>query len=117
MGRPARPGARRRRGRLLGLGLGSCDRGRGRGRTAFTGREAAFWAAAEIVWNDGALDVDCRSWSRAAVDTAAPYATVGRYVNDVTEVGADVARLIYGDAKYERLVALKRDWDPTTSFG
>ena len=33
--------------------------------------------------------------------------TVGRYVNDVTEVGGDIARMIYGDAKYERLVALK----------
>ncbi|MCP9485167.1 MAG: BBE domain-containing protein [Gaiellaceae bacterium MAG52_C11] len=45
-------------------------------------------------------------------DTAAPHATVGRDVNDVTEVGGDVAHIIYGDAKYERLVALKREWDP-----
>ena len=77
--------------------------------TAFTGRDAAFWAGAEIVWNDDALDDACRSWARTAADTAAPYATVGRYVNDVTEVGHDVARMIYGDAKYDRLVALKRD--------
>jgi FAD/FMN-containing dehydrogenase len=33
-------------------------------------------------------------------------------VNDVAEVGADMARTVYGDAKYERLVALKREWDP-----
>ncbi len=84
--------------------------------TAFTGRDAAFWAAAEIVWKDFALDVACRSWARAAADTAAPYASVGRYVNDVTEVGGDVARMIYGDAKYERLVALKREWDPDNVF-
>jgi FAD/FMN-containing dehydrogenase len=80
--------------------------------TAFTGRDAAFWAAAEIVWKAGSLDEACRSWARAAADTAAPYASVGRYVNDVTEVGGDVARMIYGDAKYGRLVALKREWDP-----
>ena len=84
--------------------------------TAFTGRGAAFWAAAEIIWNDGALDEACRSWARAAADSAAPYASVGRYVNDVTEVGGDVARMIYGDAKYERLVALKREWDPDNVF-
>jgi FAD/FMN-containing dehydrogenase len=84
--------------------------------TAFTGRDAAFWAGAEIAWNDGAIDDACRSWARAAADTAAPYAAVGRYVNDVTEVGGDVARMIYGDAKYERLVALKREWDPDNVF-
>ncbi len=84
--------------------------------TAFTGRDAAFWAAAEIVWKDGALDDACRSWARAAADSAAPHATVGRYVNDVTEVGGDVARMIYGDPKYERLVAIKREWDPDNVF-
>jgi FAD/FMN-containing dehydrogenase len=83
--------------------------------TAFTGRDAAFWAAAEVVWHDGALDDACRSWARSAADTAAPYASVGRYVNDVTEAGGDV-RNIYGDAKYERLVALKREWDPDNVF-
>ena len=84
--------------------------------TAFTGRGAAFWAGAEIVWKDDAFDRACRSWARAAADTAAPYATAGRYVNDVTEVGGDVARTIYGDAKYDRLVALKRTWDPDNVF-
>jgi FAD/FMN-containing dehydrogenase len=84
--------------------------------TAFTGRDAAFWAAAEIVWQDGALDDACRSWARAAADTAAPHSSVGRYVNDVVEVGRDVARTIYGDAKYERLVTLKRAWDPDNVF-
>ena len=36
-------------------------------------------------------------------------------MNDVAETG-DVARAIYGDAKYERLVALKRAWDPDNVF-
>jgi len=84
--------------------------------TAFTGRNAAFWAAAEIVWNDAAIDDACRSWARTAADTAAPYASTGRYVNDVAEVGGDVVRMIYGDAKYERLVALKRRLDPDNVF-
>jgi hypothetical protein len=84
--------------------------------TAFTGRDAAFWAAAEIIWKDDALDSACRSWARVAADTAVPHASAGRYVNDVIEVGGDVVRNIYGDAKYERLVALKRAWDPDNVF-
>ncbi len=84
--------------------------------TAFTGRDAAFWAAAEIVWHDAALDDACRSWARAAADTATPHASVGRYVNDVAEVGGDVVRTIYGDVKHERLVALKREWDPDNVY-
>ncbi|HSC51664.1 MAG TPA: FAD-binding oxidoreductase [Gaiellaceae bacterium] len=84
--------------------------------TAFTGREAAVWLAAEALWDDEALDERCRSWGRAALAELAPFASAGRYVNDVAEVGADVARLVYGDAKYDRLVALKRAWDPDNVF-
>ena len=85
-------------------------------QTAFTGRNAAVWAAAEIVWKDAALDDACRAWARASADSAAPHAALGRYVNDVTEVGGDVARMIYGERKYQRLVALKREWDPDNVF-
>jgi len=84
--------------------------------TAFTGRTAAFWAGAEAFWDDPAQDDAHRAWSQAAMATAAPYAVTGRYVNDVAESGVDVVRAIYGDAKYERLVALKRAWDPDNVF-
>ena len=84
--------------------------------TAFTGREAAVWLAAEALWDDEALDEQCRAWGREALADLAPFASRGRYVNDVVEVGANVARMIYGDAKYERLVALKREWDPDNVF-
>ena len=84
--------------------------------TAFTGRNAAAWLAAEAMWDDPALDEQCRSWAREALADLAPFASDGRYVNDVAEVGADLARTVYGDAKYERLVALKREWDPDNVF-
>ena len=84
--------------------------------TAFTGREAAVWLAAEALWDDDVLDDRCRAWARDALSDFAPFASGGRYVNDVAEVGADVARMVYGDAKYERLVALKREWDPDNVF-
>jgi FAD/FMN-containing dehydrogenase len=84
--------------------------------TAFTGRDAAFWAAAEAFWTDPAVDDACRSWTRAGSAAAEPYATIGRYVNDVIETGDDVVRSVYGNMKYERLVALKREWDPDNVF-
>jgi FAD/FMN-containing dehydrogenase len=84
--------------------------------TAFTGRGAAAWLAAETMWDDAELDDQCRAWGRDALADLAPFASDGRYVNDVAEVGADQARIAYGDAKYERLVALKREWDPDNVF-
>jgi FAD/FMN-containing dehydrogenase len=83
--------------------------------TAFTGRTAAFWMAAEIQWDDPALDDDCREWARAAMSEVEPFAVAGRYVNDVAEAQED-GRTIYGDEKYGRLVALKRTWDPDNVF-
>jgi FAD/FMN-containing dehydrogenase len=74
------------------------------------------WLAAEALWDDDALDAQCRAWGREALADLAPFASSGRYVNDVAEVGANVARMVYGDAKYERLVALKREWDPDNVF-
>jgi len=84
--------------------------------TAFTGRDAGFWAAVEILWDDPVLDDACRAWTRSAIADATEYASAGRYVNDVAEVGGDLVRSIYGDAKHERLVALKRAWDPDNVF-
>jgi hypothetical protein len=84
--------------------------------TAFTGRDARFWASAEIQWDELELDDACRAWGRSALDEAQPYESAGRYVNDVAEVGRDLARAIYGDDKYERLRALKREWDPDNVF-
>ena len=44
-----------------------------------------------------------------------PFLATGRYVNDVVEADTPGAQ-IYGPAKYERLVALKRRYDPDNFF-
>jgi hypothetical protein len=82
---------------------------------AFTGREAAYWIAVENLWHDAALDEPARDWTRALMDDVLPFTSAGRYVNDVAEASLDPAS-IYGAEKYERLVGLKRAWDPENVF-
>ena len=45
-----------------------------------------------------------------------PYSTGRVYVNFLGEEGQDRVRAAYGEAKYERLRALKRKSDPTNFF-
>jgi len=82
---------------------------------AFTGRHAPFNVSAELAWTDPADDEGRMAWGRAAIDKIRPFMTTGRYVNDVVEAGTDGAQ-IYGQAKYERLVALKQKYDPDNFF-
>ncbi len=84
--------------------------------TAFTGRGAAFWVSVEALWDDAEADDAHVGWGRAAMAALTPSTTVGAYVNDQADTGDDVVRSVYGDAKYERLVALKRAWDPDNVF-
>jgi FAD/FMN-containing dehydrogenase len=82
---------------------------------AYTGRDAAFSCSAELLWTDPADDEARMEWGRSAIARLKPFMTTGRYVNDVVEARTDGAE-IYGKAKYERLVGLKRKYDPENVF-
>ena len=82
---------------------------------AYTGRDGAFSVSAELLWTDPANDEGRIAWGRAALAALKPFMSTGRYVNDVVEPGTDGAQ-IYGKAKYERLVGLKRRYDPDNVF-
>ena len=83
---------------------------------AFTGRDAPFWLGVEAAWDDPSLDGAHREWGKVTMDALTPFTADGHYVNDMVETGDDVARGVYGDAKYDRLVQLKRTYDPDNVF-
>lgn len=83
---------------------------------AFTGRSAGWWLSAEAMWDDPALDGPHMTWARRAMGALKPFTTVGQYVNDAVESDVGSVRAIYGNEKYERLVALKRTYDADNFF-
>ena len=84
--------------------------------TAFTGREAGFQMSSESTWDDPSADQTRVNWAREAYAIVEPHSRTGRYVNDVADSGPDLGRWVYGDAKYDRLVGVKRTWDPDNVF-
>lgn len=85
------------------------------GATAFNGRQAGF--TFNINGNSRTADsFDAeREWARNLWSALAPYHT-SVYVNFLMEEGEERVRQAYGAAKYDRLKALKRKYDPTNFF-
>jgi hypothetical protein len=84
--------------------------------TAFGGsRRDVRWA-----YNMAAVSpagaVHDRGWVADFHDALRPYATAGTYVNFLSDAGEERVRAAYGDAKYDRLAAIKREWDPGNVF-
>jgi Berberine and berberine like len=83
---------------------------------AFAGRDAMFWVGMEAFWEDPGDDETFIGWGRRTWNALEPFTGAGHYVNDMVETGEPIVRSIYGDAKYERLVGLKRAFDPDNVF-
>jgi FAD/FMN-containing dehydrogenase len=83
---------------------------------AFTGREAPFWLGVEAEWDAADDDDELIGWGRTTMAALEPFTAAGHYVNDMIETGRDVVRSVYGESKYERLVGLKRAFDPDNVF-
>ncbi|MEO3430217.1 FAD-binding oxidoreductase [Pelagibius sp. CAU 1746] len=70
-------------------------------------------------WDDPARDDICRAWVRQTWQAMRPFETEGVYVNYLgteSDEGADRLAAAYGPGKYDRLVALKRKYDPANLF-
>jgi FAD/FMN-containing dehydrogenase len=87
------------------------------GDTAFSYRNAGYEWAAFSAWLDPAESERHIRWSREFSQAMLPF-TKGFYVNQVgteAEEGADLIREAFG-VNYQRLVDLKRKYDPTNLF-
>ncbi len=85
------------------------------GATAFNGRQAGFTfnINGNSMTAEG-FDAE-RQWARDYWSALAPH-HAGVYVNFLMEEGEERIRQAYGAAKYQRLKALKRKYDPTNFF-
>ena len=75
-----------------------------------------FDVSPDTAWSDPDLDAANAAWVREAMAIVEPDLLPGRYINELSDAGPDVTRDSYGEAKLERLRALKRAWDPTNVF-
>jgi FAD/FMN-containing dehydrogenase len=84
--------------------------------SAFEDRRAAHAVNIDAVWSDPARAPECIAWTRELWSAVRPYSTGRVYVNFLGEEGQERVKSAYGEAKYERLQALKRKYDPTNFF-
>ncbi len=84
------------------------------GATAFAERSMPFVLNAVTGWHDAAEDRRTRQWSRDVIEAAADASTGRAYVNFLGDT--DAARSSYGADTYDRLVALKNEYDPSNVF-
>ena len=82
--------------------------------TAFGDRRSAFCFNIVGLWDDLAADEPNRQWARGFSSALEPFGSGGVYVNFTAD--PDLVRAAYSEAKYERLRALKRQYDPANLF-
>jgi FAD/FMN-containing dehydrogenase len=83
-----------------------------------TGDRSAPWAVHPLgLWEDPADDDRGRQWSRDLCADMKPWATGGVYLNFVGDEGEDRVVAGYGGrASYDRLAAVKAEYDPDNLF-
>jgi len=82
--------------------------------TAYGQRDAAHNVNINAVWLEGDPEADRHvSWVHDCYAALEPHAGGRAYVNFLADEGADRVRAAYGAANHDRLVALKRHYDPT----
>jgi FAD/FMN-containing dehydrogenase len=82
----------------------------------FGNRDARSVFNVAASWERTADDAANIAWAREAWDDLRRFSTGGTYVNFLTEEeGSDRIRAAYGQ-NYERLAAVKAQWDPTNLF-
>jgi FAD/FMN-containing dehydrogenase len=86
------------------------------GATAFSGRAAGYTYNLVSTWTEPGEDAHHIAANRELSAALAPLSAGGAYVNFLSDAGADRVRAAYGDALYDRLARLKREYDPANLF-
>jgi FAD/FMN-containing dehydrogenase len=84
--------------------------------TAFGHRNWPYNLLITSMWTDPAQSEANIRWTRDFMDAMQPFLADAAYVNYLGEEGEDRVRSAYGEAKYKRLAALKRTYDPANLF-
>jgi FAD/FMN-containing dehydrogenase len=93
---------------------GACHRV-GSDETAFAYRNANFATVIVAAWQDSAVDTDRIQWVRDYYQATAPHSEPGGYVNFMADDDQSRVQDNYG-GNYDRLVAIKRTYDPDNLF-
>jgi FAD/FMN-containing dehydrogenase len=89
----------------------------GEDQTAFSQRDAAHSVNINAVWTGDDVEGERHvAWARGFFSAMQPHAGERVYLNFLGDEGADRVRQAYGEPQYERLVELKRAYDPTNFF-
>jgi FAD/FMN-containing dehydrogenase len=82
---------------------------------AYGHRDAKFVLNVHGRWDEAKDDQKCIGWARDFFRASAPYGSAGAYIKFMTAEEGDRVAASYG-ASYERLVELKRRYDPENIF-
>jgi FAD binding domain/Berberine and berberine like len=83
--------------------------------TAFPHRQYSWNLLAWSMWESSADSEKNIQWNRGCCEALRPFLIPSAYSNYLTDEGEAITREAYG-ANYERLVALKKKYDPTNFF-
>jgi hypothetical protein len=84
--------------------------------TALSQRDARWAFHALSLWADPADIPVNRAWTEALAAAMSPFASGAAHPNYVSEDAGDRVRKFYGPETYDRLVDVKRRWDPENVF-
>lgn len=80
------------------------------------GRDSRFVIHPLMMWEDPADDEAVMAWGRKFRDEIHGYATGSTYANFTGNEGQDRVVAAYGRENYDRLAAIKAEWDPEDVF-
>jgi FAD/FMN-containing dehydrogenase len=84
--------------------------------TPMTNRDATWVFHPFAVWESEVDDDENIAWARQSISVMRQFTTGGIYLNFIGDEGNDRVRAAYGSENYDRLAAIKAEYDPANVF-